>query len=103
MSKWPLERLERVLDELDAVCATYPEPGAVRFSTREETIISSARDTLARRDSTQASKMSDISGEVRLLDCAPLEQPIGVQFSLQTDYPIARPSIKVVCASGESL
>ena len=96
---------DRQLSELEAICAMYPEPGAVVIDGLEDLHSECLADSIsphvplaASADLSKAS--SPLSGRILLL-CNALEgRPIGISFLLPEGYPAAPPDIQVLCEGG---
>ncbi|KAL3130259.1 hypothetical protein ABBQ38_008092 [Trebouxia sp. C0009 RCD-2024] len=90
--------LQRQLDEIDALLATFPESGAASFTPAEQSVLEASRRRL---DSAAfASYQSQLSGSVSLLDVQLEGSPVGVHYTLPHDYPDCAPRIQVHCAAG---
>ena len=76
---------ERQMEEVEAIKAVFPEPGAVVI------------DDLVTKDGIQS---SCISGKILLLDTLIDDRPIGISFVLPAEYPDTSPDVQVICEGG---
>ena len=77
---------ERQQEELEAIKAVFPEPGAVMI------------DDIVTEDGIQS---SCISG--RIFDTLIDDRPIGISFVLPAEYPDASPDVQLICEGGKPL
>ena len=83
-----LEHLERQIEEIDAVQATFFEPNAFLLAPPEQ-------------DAGQCdSGLPQLSGTVVLLDTLVAGQPVALHFSLPVAYPAAQAQLRVDSCAG---
>ena len=93
--------LQRQLQEINAVEATFPEAGALSFTSAEAAAVENLKsvDEVGPHGHAEQ-ELPGISGTVNLLDCKLSGQAVGLQFRLPTKYPLQKPWLQVLCAAG---
>lgn len=83
---------------MQALLATFPETGAVSFTSAEQSLLDVSRRRVC--NSAPASYQSQLRGSVSFLDMELEGSPIGLHYTLPHDYPECAPRIQVQCAAG---
>lgn len=83
---------------IQALLATFPETGAVSFTSTEQSVLEASRRQIS--SSAPASYQSQLSGSVSFLAMQLEGSPIGLHYTLPHDYPDCAPRIQVQCAAG---
>ena len=87
-----------MLTLMQALLATFPETGAVSFTSAEQSVLEASRRRVS--SSAPASYQSQLSGSVSFFDMQMEGSPIGLHYTLPHDYPDCAPRIQVQCAAG---
>lgn len=96
------ECLERQLQEIEALQATFPEPGALAFSFSEVAALEQLRALVESQSvGSNPQEVANIGGTVNLQDCTLSGQTVGLHFQLPSTYPLQKPSYQVLCAAGK--
>eukprot|EP00803_Ostreobium_quekettii_P007682 evm.model.scf_3607.1 EVM.evm.TU.scf_3607.1 scf_3607:815-2855(-) len=91
--------LERQVDEIEALLATFPEEGGVQFSPAELATLELAREMVAGGGDTPRTAVGLLSGAVCVPDVIIGGAPVLLRYTLVERYPDTLPRLTIECSS----